>query len=427
MADTPPAGDEFEGTSMTKPSERVRPARRFVGWRIAILATIAAAMTGPGQTIGVSVFVDPLINGLNLTRSQVSTAYLIGTLLGAAGLPWVGRWVDRIGARRAMTMIGLAFGAGLVAMSGVQGFVTLAVGFTLIRLLGQGSLSLVSTVAVTHWFHCRRGLVFGVMMTAVSTLMSLTPVFLNLAIEAYSWRTAWLLAAAAVWLIVVPIGYFGIVDRPADVGQHPDGDTAPLATGTGESPVRSHSRREAVGETRFWLLTLTVATTSMLITALNFHQISILGEAGLSSTEAAIMFLPQVGGAILAGLVVGALSDRIPVRFLLATAMALMMAALLLIQVIEPGWQVVLYAVTLGAAGGAQRPLAATVLPRWFGLANIGAIQGISSLIGVGASAIGPVCLSLARTWTDGYASTTLILAAIPLAVGVTSLVVTHR
>ena len=134
------------------------------------------------------------------------------------------------------------------------------------------------------------------------------------------------------------------------------------------------------------------------------------------------MFLPQVGGAILAGLVVGALSDRIPVRFLLATSMALMMAALLLIQVIEPGWQVMLYVVTLGAAGGAQRPLAATVLPRWFGLANIGAIQGISFFIGVGASAIGPVCLSLARTWTGGYSSATLILAAIPLAVGAASL-----
>ena len=33
--------------------------RRFVGWRIAVLATITAAMTGPGQTIGVSVFIDP--------------------------------------------------------------------------------------------------------------------------------------------------------------------------------------------------------------------------------------------------------------------------------------------------------------------------------------------------------------------------------
>ena len=231
------------------PTTQPARARRFVGWRIVVLATITAAMTGPGQTIGVSVFVDPLIEDLSLTRSQVSTAYLIGTLLGALALPSVGHWVDRLGARRAMTFIGLGFGAGLTVMSGVGGFVTLAIGFTLIRWLGQGSLSLVSTVAVTHWFERRRGVVFGVMMTAVSALMALTPVLLNLAIEAYSWRTAWLLAAAAVWLVVVPIGYFGIVDRPAHVGQHVDGDPAPPLADKSMA-ARSHSRREAVGESR---------------------------------------------------------------------------------------------------------------------------------------------------------------------------------
>ncbi len=411
-------------TETSQPVQTTGASRRFVGWRIVVLATLTAALTGPGQTIGVSVFVDPMIDALDLTRSQVSAAYLIGTLLGALALPSTGRWIDRLGARRAMTLIGLAFGTGLVAMSGVGGFITLAAGFSLIRWLGQGSLSLVSTVAVTHWFERRRGLVFGLMMTGVSALMSLTPIFLNLAIEAYSWRTAWRLAAVMIWITVVPIGYFGIINRPSDVVQQTDGDDATSADEITAPPSRSHTRREAVGEVRFWVLSLTVATTAMLATALNFHQISILGEAGLSTTEAATMFLPQVLGAILAGLTVGALSDRIPVRFLLATSMALLMTALLLIQVVEPGWQVILYAVTLGAAGGAQRPLAATVLPRWFGLANIGAIQGVSAFIGVGASALGPVAFSLGRTWLGGYSPAALAFAALPLAVGIAALIV---
>ncbi|MGI9649117.1 MAG: MFS transporter [Acidimicrobiia bacterium] len=411
---------------MTQPTPPQAPVRRrFVGWRIVVLATITAAMTGPGQTIGVSVFVDPIIEALDLTRSQVSTAYLVGTLLAALALPSVGRWVDRIGTRKAMTAVGLALGVGLTVMSGVQGFITLAIGFTLIRWLGQGSLSLVSTVTVTHWFERRRGTVFGVMMTAVSALMSLTPVLLNLAIEAYSWRTAWLLAAAAVWLIVVPIGWFGIVDRPSDVGQYADGD-AGTETHATQADTSSHSRREAMGEARFWLLTATVATTSLLATALNFHQISILGEAGLTSTEAATMFLPQVGGAIVAGLIVGALADRIQVRSLLAIAMALLTAALLLVNVVEPGWQVVLYAVTLGAAGGAQRPMAATVLPRWFGLTNIGAIQGVSTFVTVGATALGPVTLSLIRNWSGGYTDAATLLAVIPVVVGLAALTVTE-
>ena len=111
----------------------------FLGWRIVALATVTAALTAPGQTIGVSVFVDPVIEALSLTRSEVSTAYLIGTLVGAAVLLPVGRFIDKVGASRAMTRIGLALGLGLLAMAGVQGFVTLVIGFTLIRWLGQGS------------------------------------------------------------------------------------------------------------------------------------------------------------------------------------------------------------------------------------------------------------------------------------------------
>ena len=400
--------------------------RHFIGWRIAVLATITGAMTGPGQTIGVSVFVDPMIADLNLTRSQVSMAYLIGTLVGAAALLPVGRWIDRVGSRRGMTWIGLAFGIGLVAMSGVRGFVTLAIGFTLIRWLGQGSLGLVSVVSITHWFERRRGAVFGVSFTAVSALMALTPIFLGLAIEAYDWRTAWLIAAVAVWLVVIPIARFGIVDRPADVGQYPDGGAAPSVAAARIRSALSRSRREALGEVRFWLLNLAVAVTAMLVTALNFHQISILGEEGFTATEAATMFLPQVAGAIVAGLVVGALADRVQARFLVAMSMAILVCSLLLISFIQPGWQVVVYAVMLGASAGAQRPLVATLLPRWYGAIHIGAIQGVSTLIGVAASAIGPVTLALVTSWLGGYGEAALALACIPFVIGLATLAISE-
>ena len=147
--------------SAVSPSGVAEPARRFLGWRIAGLATITSATTGPGQNIGVSVSIDPLIAEPGLSRPQVSAAHLIGTLAGAAALLPVDRWIDRVGARHAMRWIGVAFGIGLVVMAGVQGFVTLAIGFTLIRWLGQGSLSLVCSVAIVHCFERRRGLVFG--------------------------------------------------------------------------------------------------------------------------------------------------------------------------------------------------------------------------------------------------------------------------
>ena len=410
------------------PSGVGQPARRFLGWRIAGLATITGAMTGPGQTIGVSVSIDPLIAELGLSRPQVSAAYLIGTLAGAALLLPVGGWIDRVGTRHAMRWIGVAFGVGLVVMAGVQGFVTLAIGFTVIRWLGQGALSLVSSLAVIPWFERRRGLVFGMKTTTVMALMSLTPLILGLAVATYGVRIAWLLAAIAVWVVVVPIAHFGIIDRPSDVGQRPDGDdrTVPIPFEGTEAAETSSTRGQAITQPRFVLMSCVIATTAMLVTGLNFHQISILGEAGLSATEAAAMFVPQVFGTIGLGLVVGALADRVPARFLLAASMVVLICALAMVGRLEPGWQALVYTTLLGAAIGAQLPLVPTILPRWFGLENIGGIQGVFMLVMVAASAAGPVTLALLADTTGGYSAAAWWLTSIPLAAGLGALWITE-
>ncbi len=412
-------------------SDAVKPARRFIGWRIAGLAVITGAMTGPGQTIGVSVSIDPLIAELGLSRPQVAAAYLIGTLAGGAALLPVGSWIDRVGTRRAMRWIGAAFGLGLVAMAGVRGFVTLAIGFTLIRWLGQGALTLVSSLSITHWFERRRGRVFGVTSPTISGLMSLTPLLLGLAVAAYGVRVAWLLAAAAVWLVVIPIGHFGIIDRPSDVGQRPDGFKRPSPTASGASGAAATARTpatrgQAVTQPRFVLMACVIATSSMVATGLNFHQISILTGAGLSATQAAAMFVPQVTGMITAGLAVGALADRLPARVLLAGSMLFLTCALVMVGRVEPGWQAFAYTVLLGAGGGAHFPLVPTLLPRWFGLANIGGIQGVSMLIMVAASAAGPVTVALLASGAGGYAAAAWWLTAIPLATGLGALWITE-
>ncbi|MDE0368636.1 MAG: MFS transporter [bacterium] len=409
-------------------SDAVKPARRFIGWRIAGLAVITGAMTGPGQTIGVSVSIDPLIAELGLSRPQVAAAYLIGTLAGGAALLPVGSWIDRVGTRRAMRWIGAAFGLGLVAMAGVRGFVTLAIGFTLIRWLGQGALTLVSSLSITHWFERRRGRVFGVTSPTISGLMSLTPLLLGLAVAAYGVRVAWLLAAAAVWLVVIPIGHFGIIDRPSDVGQRPDGfkRPSPTASGAAATARTPATRGQAVTQPRFVLMACVIATSSMVATGLNFHQISILTGAGLSATQAAAMFVPQVTGMITAGLAVGALADRLPARVLLAGSMLFLTCALVMVGRVEPGWQAFAYTVLLGAGGGAHFPLVPTLLPRWFGLANIGGIQGVSMLIMVAASAAGPVTVALLASGAGGYAAAAWWLTAIPLATGLGALWITE-
>ncbi|GAA1979085.1 hypothetical protein GCM10009799_00290 [Nocardiopsis rhodophaea] len=73
------------------------------------------ALSGPGQTAGLSVFVDHIIGDLNVSRSVVSGAYLIGTLGGAVALPWIGRAVGRFSSKL-LIFIAMMMHVGAMAM-----------------------------------------------------------------------------------------------------------------------------------------------------------------------------------------------------------------------------------------------------------------------------------------------------------------------
>ena len=368
-------------------------------------AVVTAAFTGPGQTIGVSVFIDHFVDDLSLARSQVSTAYLLGTLTGALMLPTVGRLVDHFGVRVAQTTIGILFALALVNMSMVDGLVWLAIGFAGIRFLGQGALSMVSTLTVQLRFDRARGTALGIFTTASAGAMALVPVVLSLVIARWGWRATWLVAAGAVFLVVVPIAWFVLGGLPSRRSV-PD-----------QGAVRvGHDRRAATRTSSFWLLAAVTGAAGIMSTALNFHQLDLLGDAGLSETAAAALFVPQVVGSSVAGLTIGYVGDRIGTRFLPAASMALLLAAQVLGALAAPGVVVIAYAVVLGAAGGAVRTAASTLQPQWFGIGHLGSIQGALTLFGVAASAVGPVVLTLTEEAVGSYPPALLLLSVVPLA-----------
>ena len=173
-----------------------------------------------------------------------------------------------------------------------------------------------------------------------------------------------------------------------------------------------------------WVLVAASMSVGMLSTALNFHQISLLGDAGLTATEAAIMFLPQVIGAAIAGVVFGYLSDRLTGRVLIPMSMSLLAASLLLAANLSPGILIVLYAVTLGSAGGASRSVSATLLPRWFGTRHIGAVQGTATFLNVASTALGPVAFSIARDAAGNYEAAAFWFSVLPLLAGIAALAI---
>ena len=413
---------------MTSTDLRANPARRVLSGnrgRVLGAAVLASARTGPGQTIGVSVFIDHFISDLSVTREQVSGAYLIGTLIASTFLPSVGRIIDRYGVRRSQVVIGAVFALVLINMSTVSGLVTLTIGFIGIRLLGQGSLSLVSTVTVSLRFNEDRGTALGLYSTLSAGLLAMAPIALGFGISSVGWRSTWLIAAAVIAATVIPLGWFGLASMPknsAAVSEIEGPSTADVTSSDADTRDEAVTRSEAVRTRGFWILVSISGSASMLSTALNFHQIDLLTSAGLSETAAAAMFIPQVIGSSIAGFGFGVLIDRVGGRWIPMAAVSLLVVAHLLASIVSPGLVVFAYAISLGAAGGAIRTVASALIPAWYGTGQLGSIQGTLTTIGVGLSAIGPLALALLESSTGSYSTSVLILAAIPVAAALFSL-----
>jgi MFS family permease len=419
----------------------------FHGWRMVAFAAIALGMTGPGQTVGVSVFIDPMMAALDLSRSEISVAYLVGTLGGAFALPRIGRAIDEHGTRISLGVAGALLGAMLLAMGGVRGIVTLAIGFVGIRMMGQGALGLVASNAVAPWFDRRRGLAIGIVTAIGSAMIAMIPLGSAAVIAAVGWRWTWVALGLMVWFVVLPIARFGFVDRPGDRGQLVDGwqpspggpagvPVVPLVRSRlaavisggprGRRPVTpavDWTRAEALRTPMFWALTSASAATAMLGTALGFHQIDLLGEQGLTVVEAAANFIPQTVATFVTVIAVGALSDRIAPRWLITASMSLLAGAMLAVPFVRPDVTAVIYGVAVGASGAIARSLEAASIPRLYGLRHLGAIRGATVGVGVAASALGPLALSLGYDATGSYVEMLRLLVVIPAAVAVLGLV----
>lgn len=407
--------------------EKTGNSTKYYRKRVITSASVALAMTAPGQTAAISVFVDPLIASLHVSRSSVAMAYSIGSLVGALVMPLLGKLLDRFGPRRTMAAVGFCFGGILLATSTVTEIVGLTAAFVGLRVGGQGALSLVATTAVALYVQQRKGFAVGVVSAIGTSMISLAPLALEQLIGDLGWRMVWQLEGWAVLALTVPAALF-LLPRHVRTYRHPVASAGTSEVGSAHSagsetfaredgPLVDWTLREASRTAVFWVVISGAGVCSLVTTALMFHQVSLLGERGLGDAEAAANFVPQLVAGLLTSFLVGWLADHISDRALIIAIMAILALTTIGAGWVHPGWTAVAYGLALGACTGGVRTLKAVVFLDCFGPAHLGALRGVVHSVIIGASALGPLLLALGRTWLNSYQEALIALCSLPILV----------
>ena len=384
-------------------------------------------MSAPGQTVGVSVFNDFLLDAHQLSRKSLSLAYCLGTLGSALLISRAGRLYDRFGGRWMTTLSSVMLAAVLFELSyspmiarGCQlllpsvppqqvTFVVMIVSFFALRFFGQGMLTLSARNMVMEWFEQRRGMAMAVVGISVAFGFSGTPPFFEMLINWGGWQWAWRIVAVVVFGFAILTALFSRA-RPEDHGLAPDG---PL----GKSQRKTHPEAQAgraftLAEARrtysFWLFALGAIMSGLVLTAFTFHVVSLFGKAGISRPEAVSIFIPAAFISVVFEFVGSWLSDFIKLKYLLMIQVAGIAILSFCLSFLQPGWPVYGAVLGMGMMQGMFGIVSGVAWPRFFGRTHLGAISGFATSLIVCGTAIGPYIFSAVEEQTGSYQPATL-------------------
>jgi MFS family permease len=394
----------------------------FYGWMIVAVAALTLFFSGPGQTYSVSIFIDHYVETFGWGRTQVSSYYSMATLVAGFTLPVIGRAIDKKGQRWMLVAISFALGMAALWMSFVRTPLMLVVGFFLLRLLGQGSMTLLPNTLVPAWFQRNRGKALSLMALGGVVGSAAIPPLNNFMLVHFGAAIAWRTWTILLLAVMVPVGWTLIRNRPEDKGLKPDGDTDHDLDQNRFRPakkirVSSYPWRleEAVRTRAFWLLLLTMAIPSTINTGITFHIVSIIGEKGFSSAFAAsilsIMALSQFPMTFVAGFVV----DNVKVHLVKGFNYILYLGVVLAIFLGDSPGLLIVYAVLHGIFMAFDSVSTGVIWPNYFGSTHLGSIRSITMTSMVVGSALGPLPFGMAYDIFGGYNEILILMMAFPI------------
>lgn len=397
----------------------------FYGRIIIAVAALGLFFSGPGQTYFVSMFVNSYIEQFGWSRSTVSRMYSFATLLAGFLLPFLGRKIDKAGHRKMITIISLLLAVTCLWMSFVFNPFMLFVGFMFLRLLGQGSMTLIPSTLVSQWFVKRRGYALSIMRLGLVISSAALPLFNNWLVRTMGIKFTWIVWSVLLLGVMAPLGWKFVRNSPEEMNLMPDGVEI-FNDEKGKKPSYLDEEinwtvKEATKTRAFWLMLFNMSIPAMINTGLTFHIISIIGEKGFTPAFAATILTITAVVQFPMNFLAGYLVDRIKVHYIKGVSYWFLVLSMLVIIYSKSSTGLIIYGV-LNAVFVALDSVSTEVLwPNYFGRKYLGSIRSLTMTSVVIGSALGPLPFGYAYDLFKGYKEIIVIMMTLPILGSITS------
>ncbi|HEV8309864.1 MAG TPA: MFS transporter [Methylomirabilota bacterium] len=402
-------------------------SRVFFGWWVALaLAVMVFLSTGIRFTVG--PFLKDVVADLDIDRASFSLVVSLSLFLYGVFMPFVGRLVDRVGARPIMVTGTLVLAGAVAATGQVTSLWQLYLVYGVCVALGLAATGhVVGAAVIVRWFTRRRATALSLLGGASMAGMSLLVPVATWLILTLGWRATYGVMGAAILVVLLPLTGWLVRDSPEVMGLAPDGvtgDAPPIGPATGERTEVGTALRTL----SFWQLSGGMFTCGFSMSLLSAHGLPMLTDHGYHAMLASGAIGVLGGTSVGFALVLGALADQVGRRSVLAWlygTRAILLVAMFLIR--DHPVALVALAALGGASMSGSLAMTSALTADIFGRFSVGSVFGTIFLVHQTGAAAGVWLGGVLFELSGGYGVVFTVASAQLLAAAVLSLTIDER
>lgn len=398
-------------------------AQVFYGWRLLGAFWLIAVFNLAFPAYGSAVLNAAMAAELGFDRQALGT--IVAVYLAMSGLPGplVAASVNRIGVRWTLVIGSVVLVVGSVMLATIVDTVLLAiVAFGVLVGIGVATGAIIAAQAgVARWFVRRRALAFSLLYSAGAIGGLIAPPMLSRIATAGTgqWRLGWWLIAA-LSVVAALIAIATVRERPADLGQAPDGasDSAGGRAAVAAARIPAFvtrtdwTYREALRGPYFWTMITPFVGVSAGFALFLGHGIVHLRDLGHSMQVGAWAVGTMTISGLIGKAVLAILGDRVDPRYLWAAFCATFGVGMLLLVGARAPSVVTIAAVCLGIGFGGGIVAMMATLSNYYGTRAFASLSGLAIAINTGISSLSPIIAGRMYDMGLGYDNAFYLIAA---------------
>lgn len=360
---------------------------RFIhsNWRFLSFGMLLTFLSSFGQTFFIGMHNQAFREAFELSNTAFGTIYGAVTMMSAACLVWLGKYIDRthLPSYTVLSVCGLLIGCLGI---GLSPSLSLFIFFLfLVRFTGQGLMGHISMTSMSRYFNSARGRAYSLAKIGFSLGEIVFPLIALVSIAAFGWRMSWSFYALFLAFAIIPVILWLLADHKE---RHKRWLAEQLSVNHTEIQFLP-GIKTVLRDPKFYFLVLAAVTFPFIATGIFFFQEHLSQEKGWPHTYFATAFSLYAITAIIANFIVGFLIDKYSSRRMLPVVLLPLCMGLCLLAVTERAYIVFVFMGLLGLTNGLVT-IYGPALAEMYGTRALGEIKSLFTAIMVFSSSLAP-------------------------------------